>query len=80
MSDLQFWGDFASPEDELNARRLFMQDEGYEMCGIAACNCNSWHKGTRHVETKLRMQIEGLESALDDAKFEIKDLSNKVPS
>lgn len=46
MSDepRQPWHDFASIEDELDARRDFMMREGYRPCHIPACNCNSWHK------------------------------------
>ena len=40
---LSIFGDFATEEEELDARRMFMSDKGYRMCGIAACNCNSWH-------------------------------------
>jgi len=34
---------FADEFDELDARRDFMRREGYRMCDIPACNCNSWH-------------------------------------
>ena len=36
---------FHTDEEELQARRDFMSGEGYRICSIPACNCNSWHGG-----------------------------------
>jgi hypothetical protein len=38
--------------EELNARRAFMEREGYRECDIDSCNCGSWHGG--HAARRLR--------------------------
>lgn len=43
--------EFRTDRDELEARRDFMRRNGYRFCDIAACNCNSWHRG--HAEDRL---------------------------
>ena len=48
-----------SPEDELLARRWFMDKEGYRFCDIPACNCNSWHGG--NASNRLREIRETLD-------------------
>lgn len=51
LSRLWMHGDFASEQDELDARRDFMTRRGYRFCDMPACNCNSWHGG--HADRRL---------------------------
>jgi len=55
---LKFNGDFPSEQEELDARRHFMNSEGYESCNIAACNCNSWHRRESHYVNRLKDENE----------------------
>jgi len=55
---LKFNGDFPSEQEELDARRHFMNSEGYESCNIAACNCNSWHRRQSHYVNRLKEENE----------------------
>lgn len=59
-------GVFSTEQEELDARREFMLDRGYSHCGIAACNCNSWHTTDRHVEAALHRKIQTLEDVIKE--------------
>lgn len=56
------YGDFSTDSEELDARRRFMSGEGYRLCSIPACNCNSWHGGNASQRlSEIRDMLEELD-------------------